>query len=335
MGADGVIIIVFTKTAGSVSSISITSSSGADNTYKIGDVITVTVVTSEAVTVTGSPRIPIAGLNTKYFTYSSGTGTSSLTFTYTVLTNDIASSGVGVNANTLELNSGTILDTASLAITLTHVQIAQASNQKIDGVAPALVGVTQSFSMPENEARTISLTTSESVTTQFFGVNDKAFFILDTSTSPATLTITPRDFENKQDADANNIYYVGISLTDLAGNTVGPFNINITITDIAEAVAVGTPTLSAQAKKGVQVTITITSDTSGKVDFYWNTKRIPGCLNRSTSGTLPNFTATCLWKPSSTMRAIIYATVKPSGGTSTTASSQALVVIPAVRGTFR
>lgn len=335
MGADGVVIITFSKNAGSISSISITSSSGSDNTYKTSDVITVTVTTSEAVTVTGTPRIPIAGLNTKYFNYSSGSGSTSLIFTYTVLTNDYAASGVGISANTLELNSATILDTAGLAITLSHLQVAQASNQKVDGISPALVGVTQTFSVPENESRTVTLTASESVSTQFLGVYDKAYFILDTSTSPATLTITARDFENKLDADANNVYFVGISLTDLAGNTVGPFNFSVTITDVTEAAAVGAPTLNAQAKKGISVTITITSDVPGKADFYWNGKRIAGCFGRSTTGSSPNIIATCTWKPASTAPAKIYAVVKPTNSSFTTATSPVLSLIPAARGTVR
>ncbi len=45
-----------------------------------------TITTSEAVNVTGTPRIAVdVGGVTRYATYTSGTGTSSLTFTYTMV----------------------------------------------------------------------------------------------------------------------------------------------------------------------------------------------------------------------------------------------------------
>lgn len=333
MGADGVIIIVFTKTAGSVSSISITSNSGADNTYKIADVITVTVVTSEAVTVTGSPRIPISGLNTKYFTYSSGTGTSSLTFTYTVVTSDSASAGVGVALNTLELNSGTILDTAGLAVTITHSAVAQSLSQKVDGILPT-VSYTATTNIAENQSTSIVLTLSESGTVNLSGSWDRSQFTWDANTK--TLFFAAHDYENPVDYDVNNQYYISFTIVDAAGNAgSGTYNLFVNVTNVIESVAVGTPTLGAQAIKGVPVILTVTSDTAGKADFYWNGKRIAGCIGRTTTGTSPNFTATCNWKPTSTMPAKIYVTVKPTAGTSTTASSQALAVIPAVRGTTR
>lgn len=334
-GADGVIIIVFTKNAGSVSSVAITSNSGTDNTYKTSDVITATVYMSETATVTGTPRMLILGLTTKYFTYSSGSGTPNLTFTYTVLANDSATSGIGIGANALDLNSGTLLDTAGLAFTITHALVAQASNQRVDGILPSLVGVTQSFSVPENETRTINLTTSETATLAWAGVYDRAYFILNTSTTPATLTITARDFENKLDYDANNVYYVGITLTDLAGNATGSYNFNITITDVVESAVVGIPSLSASAKKGIPVTISITSDVAGKADFYWNGKRIAGCIGKSTTGSSPNISATCSWKPTSTAVGQVYATIRPTNVAYSTTTSPSVTVVPTSRGTMR
>jgi hypothetical protein len=41
------------------------------------------------VTVSGSPLIPITGLSSRNLSYSSGSGTSSLVFTYTVQSTDL------------------------------------------------------------------------------------------------------------------------------------------------------------------------------------------------------------------------------------------------------
>ena len=331
-GADGRVIFTFTKSDAAINSISVTSNAGADNYYIIGDVISVTVVASEAITVTGSPQIPVLGLTAKNFTYYSGSGTTSIVFRYTVVTSDTSSAGIGVSANTLSLNSGTLVDSAGLSLPLSHLAITQSPNHKVDGILPTLVGVTQSFSLNENETRTINLTTSESATFNFTS-GDTSFFIL--NSNAATLTITPRDFENKLDADANNIYYVGVRLTDLAGNTTGAYNFNITILDVAEVANVGPLTISNSASKGLVSIITVTSDVAGKADFYANGKRIAGCINISTTGTSPNFTVQCSWKPTTFAPSTIYARVRPASSSYIAANSASLTVRPIRRITLR
>jgi hypothetical protein len=331
-GADGRVIFTFTKADAAINSIAFSSSAGADNFYASGEIITITLTTSEAVTVTGSPRIAVVGLTSKFFTYSGGTGTTSIVFRYTVASGDSATAGVGIGANTLSLNSGTMVDSAGLNLPLTHLAIAQSTSHRVDGIAPSLVGVTQSFSMNENETRTITLTTSESATFLYTG-GDTAFFVL--SSSAGTLTLTPRDFENKQDADANNVYYVGIRMIDLAGNSSGGANFNITILDVAETVRIGLPTLSVTATKGATSTITVTSDVAGRADFYWNGKRIPGCINIATTGSAPNITAQCAWRPSSLSLSTIYARIRPTNSAFTAANSSSITVLPVRRNTLR
>ena len=332
-GADGRIVFRFTKTDSAINSISITSNAGVDNFYKISDPISVTLVASEAVSVTGSPRIPVVGLSGKYFTYFSGSGTSSIVFRYTVVTSDTASAGVGINANTLELNSGTLVDSAGLSLPLSHLAIAQSTSHRVDGILPTLSGMTQSYNVPENETKTITLTPSESVTYAIQGVEDIAFFVFNSSTG--VLSLTPRDFENKLDNGANNVYYIGIALTDAAGNATGTQNFTFTITDVAESARVGAPSFSASATKGVRTTITVTSDVAGKADFYANGKRIGGCINVSTTGTSPNITAQCSWKPASMSPVTIYARVRPTSSSYSASSTAPITVLPARRTTLR
>jgi hypothetical protein len=69
-----------------------------------------TINLSEAVNVTGTPRIAVdVGGVARYATYASGTGTSALTFTYAMVVGDVDLDGVTVSSP-IDLNGGTIKD---------------------------------------------------------------------------------------------------------------------------------------------------------------------------------------------------------------------------------
>jgi hypothetical protein len=123
--------IVIDRTAPTISSVS----APANATYRPTQALTFSVATSETVTVTGTPRLALTiGSTTRYANYASGSNSRTLLFTYTVASslNDIDIDGIAVST-TLELNSGTIVDLASNAMssltfsapTLTSVLVAQ------------------------------------------------------------------------------------------------------------------------------------------------------------------------------------------------------------------
>ena len=123
-----------TPTTPTVSTISVTSNPGTDNTYTTLDVITVTVTFSEAVTVTGTPRITLdIGGTEQTVDYSgAGPGTGQLLFSYTVQTVDQDDDGIAVVANSLALRGGTIRSTDdSTNATLTHAA-QSAANHNVD-----------------------------------------------------------------------------------------------------------------------------------------------------------------------------------------------------------
>ena len=79
----------------------------ANGAYTPAQTLTFTVNFSETVTVVGTPHIALTiGTTTQYATYHSGSGTSSLTFQYTIQPGDVDSDGITVG--TLGLNGGTI-----------------------------------------------------------------------------------------------------------------------------------------------------------------------------------------------------------------------------------
>ncbi|OFW88787.1 MAG: hypothetical protein A3B66_04830 [Alphaproteobacteria bacterium RIFCSPHIGHO2_02_FULL_46_13] len=71
-----------------------------------------TINLSDAVTVTGTPRIAVnVDGTTRYATYTSGSGTSALTFTYSMVAGDVDLDGITVSSP-IDLNGGTITDLA-------------------------------------------------------------------------------------------------------------------------------------------------------------------------------------------------------------------------------
>ena len=113
-------------------SITPNNSQALKDVYGAGGVIEFTVTFNEAVTVTGTPRLPL--LNMQYANYQSGSGTSTLEFTYTVQTGDADTDGINLEQDALELNGGTILaDDDAAAALITHSAVSDQSGHKVDG----------------------------------------------------------------------------------------------------------------------------------------------------------------------------------------------------------
>jgi hypothetical protein len=136
---------------GVVPRVTSVNSSTANGTYKIGDVLSIQVNFSEAVTVTGTPQLTLeTGATDRAINYASGSGTSTLTFNYTVQSGDTSADLDYVSTSGLALNAGTIRDATGNNATLTLPSPGAAnslgSNNAlvIDGVAPTVFYVTSS-----------------------------------------------------------------------------------------------------------------------------------------------------------------------------------------------
>jgi hypothetical protein len=79
---------------------------------------------------------------------------------------------------------------------------------------------------------------------------------------------------------------------------------------------------SLNAPKGIVDTLTATTSTAGRVTFFANNKKIANCINLLVAST----SRTCLWRPTVTGSARLYANFTPTGG-STVTSSPILVKI--------
>ena len=131
----------------SVTSVSITSDPGSDDTYGIDDSIEATVTFSGKVGVAGTPQLEldIDGFP-KQARYESGMGTATLVFSYEVAEGDKAPGGISIEANKLTLNGGTITKSGDSTVdaVLTHSAVGIDSSHKVDGVRPTLVGAVTS-----------------------------------------------------------------------------------------------------------------------------------------------------------------------------------------------
>ena len=132
-----------------------------EGTYAIEAKLSVTVVFSAAVTVSGTPQLALdIGGETRQADYEadyeSGAGTQSLLFSYTVAEGDEDTDGIEVLENGLALNGGAIT-AGGAAATLTHVAH-NLSAVLVDGVRPTLVSAETSV-----DGNTVSVTFSESI----------------------------------------------------------------------------------------------------------------------------------------------------------------------------
>ncbi|MFD2556281.1 putative Ig domain-containing protein [Sphingobacterium tabacisoli] len=92
-------------------SISNVSSSSPDGIYKVGDVISIQVNFDKSVNVTGIPILTLeTGVTDRVINYVSGSGTSTLTFNYTVQPGDVSPDLDYISTSALSLNGGTIRD---------------------------------------------------------------------------------------------------------------------------------------------------------------------------------------------------------------------------------
>ena len=121
-----------------VSSIALTSDpnddsrTGNDDTYAIGDDIEATLTFNQAVDVTGSPQITLLiGSSEKAASCAAATNTTTVVCSYTVAQGNDAPDGVGVKANSLALNGGTIRKESSTTFNafLGHAEVAVNSHR--------------------------------------------------------------------------------------------------------------------------------------------------------------------------------------------------------------
>ena len=255
-------------TAPTISSV---TSSSTDATYKIGDIVNVQTVFSEAVTVTtasGTPQLTLeTGTSDRAVSYSSGSGTDTLVFAYTVQSSDVSSDLDYKGTTSLALNNGTIKDLAgnTATITLNDPAAAGTTNSLADSKAIVIDGVLPTISSVAANAgtKTVTLTMSEAVTgspangdfSVLVGSATNAATAVSVSGTSVTLTVT-----NVIANDATvTVGYTQNStsssqMKDTAGNAVATLSTAKSVTVTNDATA---PTISSVTSSSTDATYKI------------------------------------------------------------------------------
>ena len=145
--------------APAVTSLAVVSATGALNDrLSAGDVATIEVNFIEAVTVTGTPQLALnIGGTLVQVNYVSGSGSTTLTFTYTVQAGQNDANGISINANALTLNGGTIKDVHSNNAILNTPAVADNASFKVDTENLRTVsadGMDKNFSLADDTSNT-------------------------------------------------------------------------------------------------------------------------------------------------------------------------------------
>lgn len=272
------------------------SSSTADGTYKVGDTITITTTFSEAVTVDTTGGIPSLLLETgsidRIATYVSGSGSNTLTFSYTVQAGDISADLDYPSTAALGLNGATIRGATSNDAVLTLPTMGNAGSLgankdiAIDGVAATVSSVSVpangTYVAGQNLDFTVNL--SESVIVDTTGGTPRIAITLDTggtvyanylsgSGSSALvfrLTVANGQMDSNGISLGGSIDAHGGTLRDAAGNdSITTLNsVGSTTAVLVDAVApqvnaISLDSASPTNTSSVTFTVTFSEDVSG------------------------------------------------------------------------
>ena len=255
-----VVAATVAATAPTVSAVAVTSSPTSGDTYGTGEMIRFTVTFDQDVTVTGTPEFEFclgmsgAGSCTegsppptrRRAVLSSGSGTTALVFSYTVVVGDVDVDGIwiGDQDRTIKLDAGDAIrgTVSGLDAVLTHAEVGRQTGHKVNGAAantaatgaPTITGtaqVGQTLTAVTTGITDADGLTSPTYTYQWIRVNGAEADISGAMSSTYTLL----------DADLGKTLTVRVRFDDDAGNTE-------TLTSAATAVAAATaPTVSAVA----------------------------------------------------------------------------------------
>lgn len=214
------------------------SSITADGRYRVGNVIEITVNFNETVAVTGIPSLTLnVGAVEKVINYSSGSGTNSLTFNYTVDIADAEADLDYASTTALSLNGGTIKDTAgndavlTLATPAAEGSLSTNKNIVLDNIVPLSTShspIDAAIDISVNDNITITFNEDIALGTGNIKLNsgsDNKVIDVKTDSSQLsisgnTLTINPTDVLAKGKSIYTAVIEAG-SVTDIAGN---PYN---------------------------------------------------------------------------------------------------------------
>ena len=161
-----VVVTVTDNDTARVTDVDVTSSPDSGDTYGTGEMIQFTVTFDHAVTVTGTPEFEFclgtgsctAGVSPpsrRRAALLSGSGTTALVFSYTVVVGDVDDNGIwaGDQDRTIKLEGGTIQSTVGgLDAVLTHLEVSTKIGHKVNGAAQGVTVSKSALTVTEQNA---------------------------------------------------------------------------------------------------------------------------------------------------------------------------------------
>ena len=273
--------------------VAITSAAGIQNNLlNAGDEVSVTATFNENVPVTGTPQLAlVVGSTDRTATYTSGSGSTTLVFKYTIQAVETDDDGISIEANVLALSSGTIRDLAGNNATITHSAVSSNTSYKVDNTAPTVNSFTISETMLRvGESATVSLEFSEAVTSFSAATITNPNGTLPTMTISSNNTWSGTFTPAPNREVASNTLSLAASWTDTAGNA-GPAATTENY-EVETLAPTGSFTLSdTLLRSGENATVTLVF--SEAVISFTSAADItvPNLDNGTTSGTLAAMTS--------------------------------------------
>lgn len=255
----------------------VTSTNTTNTFYKVGGVITITVAFSQPVNVTGTPELALN--STGKATYTSGSGTSLLTFTYTVLAGENAALLDYSTTGSLTLAGGTITGTGGTP-TLALPTPGAAGSLEVNKIltvdtqaplAPLALALAAGSDTGTSTTDNITNVTTPTVTGTAELNSSVTLFDTDGTTSLGTATAdaTTGAWSITTSTLAQGVHSLTAKATDKAGNIgVASTALSITIDTTAPTVAITSDL--ALLKAGQTATITFTFSEDPSTSFTWN-----------------------------------------------------------------
>ncbi|MBQ1783816.1 MAG: fibronectin type III domain-containing protein [Gammaproteobacteria bacterium] len=318
--------------------VSSVTASTANGSYKIGDVISVQVNFSEAVTVTGTPQLTLeTGATDRVINYASGSGSSTLTFNYTVQAGDSSNDLDYVATNSLALNGGTIRDAAlnNAILTLASPGAANSLGANkalvVDGVVPSVTSTAPAggeLSTDTSVDFTVNFSESVSnISTDDFALGTtgsaSGTIAAVSASSGASVTVTVSGISGNGTIKLN--LNASTDIVDAAGNTepaafTSGTSHTVAIPTVPDAPTIGVATpgdgqasvsFSAPADNGSAITgYTVTSSPGG---FTGTGSGSPIVVTGLSNGTAYTFTVTATNAVGTSVASTATAAVTPKG----------------------
>ncbi|WP_018415791.1 tandem-95 repeat protein [Teredinibacter turnerae] len=214
--------VTIDTTAPAVTSVSVP----VNNTYGLSDTLSFVVNLDDTVVVNtsgGTPRLAMTiGAATRYASYVSGSGSSSLVFSYSVESGPNDSDGISLNGS-LDLNSGAITDSAGNSISTTLASIGSLTSVLVDTLAPSLTEFTAVASATNATTPSVVVSISEDGTLAFSGSCGS----LDAgSVSAGNISLRLTQPDNSTSLTEGTYSDCAITATDAGGNASPPLSLS-------------------------------------------------------------------------------------------------------------